>query len=128
MRENIFLEEIIQELGTIENENIGGRQVVEYAGITTTLSAVISSATTSDIQIQDISTLDINIGDYLLIDKENGNEIPIGSEPYFSNNKKYFACGLLNCYGGNSGEFQIFDVKENGKVKYGMIWLLLTHN
>ena len=56
-------------------------------------------------------------GDYLLIDKENGNEIPIGSEPYFSNNKKYFVCGFLNCYGGNSGEFQIFDVKENGKVK-----------
>jgi hypothetical protein len=55
---------------TIENENIGGRQVVEYAGITTTLSAVISSATTSDIEIQDISTLDINIGDYLLIDDE----------------------------------------------------------
>ena len=55
---------------TIENENIGGRQVVEYAGITTTLSAVISSATTSDIQIQDISTLDINIGDYLLINEE----------------------------------------------------------
>jgi hypothetical protein len=55
---------------TIENENIGGRQVVEYAGITTTLSAVISSATTSDIEIQDIATLDINIGDYLLIDDE----------------------------------------------------------
>jgi hypothetical protein len=55
---------------TIENENIGGRQIVEYAGITTTLSAVISSATTTDIEIQDISTLDINIGDYLLIDDE----------------------------------------------------------
>ena len=56
-------------------------------------------------------------GDYLLIDKENGNEIPIGSEPFFSNNKKHFACGFMNCYVGNSGEFQIFDVKENGKVK-----------
>jgi hypothetical protein len=55
---------------TIENENLGGRQVIEYAGITTTLSAVISSATTSDIEIQDISTLDINIGDYLLINDE----------------------------------------------------------
>jgi hypothetical protein len=55
---------------TIENENIGGRQVVEYAGITTTLSAVISSATTTDIEIQDISNLDINIGDYLIIDEE----------------------------------------------------------
>jgi len=55
---------------TIENENIGGRQVVSYAGITTTLSAVISSATTTDIEIQDIAALDINIGDYLLIDDE----------------------------------------------------------
>jgi hypothetical protein len=55
---------------TIENENLGGRQVIEYAGITTTLSAVISSSTTSDIEIQDIATLDINIGDYLLINDE----------------------------------------------------------
>ena len=55
---------------TIENENIGGRQIVEYAGITTTLSAVISSATASDIEIQDINTLDITIGDYLLIGDE----------------------------------------------------------
>jgi hypothetical protein len=42
---------------TIENENIGGRQVVEYAGITTTLSAVISNATTSSIELQDILLL-----------------------------------------------------------------------
>ena len=55
---------------TIENENIGGRQVVEYAGITTTLSGVISSATTQNINIQNITTIDINIGDYLLIDDE----------------------------------------------------------
>jgi hypothetical protein len=55
---------------TIENENIGGRQVVEYAGITTTLSAVISNSTTTSIQLQDISTLDVNIGDYLIIDDE----------------------------------------------------------
>jgi len=55
---------------TIENENIGGRQVVEYAGITTTLSAVISSATATNIELQNISTLDVNIGDYLLIDDE----------------------------------------------------------
>ncbi len=55
---------------TIENENIGGRQVIEYAGITTTLSAVISNSTTTSIELQNISTLDVNIGDYLIIDDE----------------------------------------------------------
>jgi len=55
---------------TIENENISGRQVVEYAGITTTLSAVISNATTTNIELQNITSLDVNIGDYLIIDDE----------------------------------------------------------
>jgi len=53
-----------------ENENLGGRQVVEYAGITTTLSANILSATTTNIEISNIANLDIKIGDYLLIDEE----------------------------------------------------------
>ena len=52
------------------NENIGGRQVTEYAGITTTLSATISSATTTDISITDIADTDINIGDFLYVDNE----------------------------------------------------------
>jgi hypothetical protein len=52
------------------NENIGGRQVTEYAGITTTLSATISSATTTDISITDIANTDINIGDFLYVDDE----------------------------------------------------------
>ena len=52
------------------NENIGGRQVTEYAGITTTLSAAISSATTTDISITDIADTDINIGDFLYVDNE----------------------------------------------------------
>ena len=52
------------------NENIGGRQVTEYAGITTTLSATISSATTTDISITDIADSDINIGDFLYVDNE----------------------------------------------------------
>ncbi len=55
---------------TVENENIGGRQVAEYAGITTTLSADILTASTQSIEISGIANLDINIGDYLLIDEE----------------------------------------------------------
>ena len=55
---------------TVENENIGGRQVAEYAGITTTLSADILTASTQSIEISGITNLDINIGDYLLIDEE----------------------------------------------------------
>jgi len=55
---------------SLENENIGGRQNIEYAGITTTLSATVATATTPNIEIADIEKLDINIGDYLLIEEE----------------------------------------------------------
>jgi hypothetical protein len=56
---------------TPENENLSGRQVYPYAGITTTLSAQISNTNTDQIEITNIQDLDINIGDYLSI----GNEI-----------------------------------------------------
>jgi len=55
---------------TVENENLGGRQILEYAGITTTISAAISDAVTTSIQITGLSNLDINIGDYLSVDEE----------------------------------------------------------
>ena len=55
---------------TVENENLGGRQVVEYDGITTTLDAAIASATTTDVTLTNVATLDFRIGDYLLIDDE----------------------------------------------------------
>jgi hypothetical protein len=55
---------------TLEDENLSGRQVTNYAGITTTLSAVISTPTTTNIEIQNISNLDIKIGDYLEIGSE----------------------------------------------------------
>jgi len=55
---------------TAANENLGGRQVTEYAGITTTLSADILTESTQSIEIAGITNLDINIGDYLLIDEE----------------------------------------------------------
>ena len=55
---------------SIENENLGGRQVVQYAGITTTLSAAILTASTTSIQITNIENTDIKLGDYLKIDNE----------------------------------------------------------
>ena len=55
---------------TVESENLGGRQVVEYDNVTTTLAASIDSATTDEVSISSIATLDLRIGDYLLIDDE----------------------------------------------------------
>ena len=55
---------------TREDENLNGRMVTNYAGITTTLSALIPDAITDQINIQGIGNLDINIGDYLQIDDE----------------------------------------------------------
>jgi len=55
---------------TKEDENLNGRMITNYAGITTTLSGVIADATTDQINIQGIGNLDINIGDYLQIDDE----------------------------------------------------------
>ena len=52
-----------------ENENFG-RQKTTYAGITTTISSSILTASTSNIDITNISNVDINIGDYLLIGEE----------------------------------------------------------
>ena len=54
----------------VENENLSGRQQTTYAGITTTISASIVSASTTDVDILNVTDTDINIGDYLLIDEE----------------------------------------------------------
>ena len=54
----------------VDNENIGGRQKYQYAGITTTLSAEVLTASTTNIDILNIETTNIKIGDYLLIDEE----------------------------------------------------------
>ena len=51
-------------------ENLGGRSITEYAGITTTISSDILDASTSTIDITGIETLDLKIGDYLKIDNE----------------------------------------------------------
>jgi len=55
---------------SVDNENLAGRQVSEYAGITTTLSAAIATKSTESISITGIDNLDINIGDYLEIGSE----------------------------------------------------------
>ena len=55
---------------TVDNESLNGRMVPIYAGITTTLSALIPDAIIDEVNIQGISDLDINIGDYFAIDDE----------------------------------------------------------
>ena len=55
---------------TVENENIAGRMIPTYAGITTTISSTVSNASTDQIFIQSLSDLDILIGDYLQIGGE----------------------------------------------------------
>jgi len=55
---------------TIDNENLNGRMVANYAGITTTLSATISSPSDENISLSGIAQLDVNIGDYLAIEDE----------------------------------------------------------
>ena len=66
---------------TIENENLNGRMVPTYAGITTTLSTNISNASTSIINIQNADNLDLKIGDYLIVNSElmRIKENPTGS-------------------------------------------------
>jgi hypothetical protein len=55
---------------TRENENLNGRMVPTYAGITTTLSALVPDAVIDEINLLNVQNLDINIGDYLVIDDE----------------------------------------------------------
>jgi hypothetical protein len=53
-----------------DNENLGGRLVVPYAGITTTLSAAITSEVATTISISNVTDYNFQIGDYLQIDDE----------------------------------------------------------
>jgi hypothetical protein len=55
---------------TRENENLNGRMIPTYAGITTTLSALIPDAVIDEINLLNVENLDLNIGDYLVIDDE----------------------------------------------------------
>ncbi len=55
---------------TVDNENLSGRMVSNYAGITTTLSSTVSTPSDENISLAGIANLDINIGDYLSINDE----------------------------------------------------------
>ena len=55
---------------TAENENLAGRMIPTYAGITTTVSSAIANASTDQVFITNISDLDILIGDYLQVNGE----------------------------------------------------------
>ena len=55
---------------TADNENLNGRMIPTYAGITTTLSAAVINATTDEMNITNIDELDIRIGDFLSINDE----------------------------------------------------------
>ena len=52
---------------------------------------------------------------FLLVDKENGAKITLLSEPIFSDNNKYMACGNSTC-AGDGGGLNIYEVKNNGKI------------
>ena len=55
---------------TLENEQLNGRMVPQYAGITTTLASGISDATATTISLTNVANLGLRIGDYLTIDDE----------------------------------------------------------
>ena len=55
---------------TVENENLAGRMIPTYAGITTTVSSAIANASTDQVYITNIGDLDILIGDYLQVGGE----------------------------------------------------------
>ena len=80
----IYREGITSNEGVItnENENISGRMVPVYAGITTALSALIPGPTDTTIN-DNAANIDINVGDYLSIDDEivRVKEQPSGTTP-----------------------------------------------
>ena len=55
---------------TTEDENLAGRMIPTYAGITTTVSSAIANASTDQVYITNIGDLDILIGDYLQVGGE----------------------------------------------------------
>jgi hypothetical protein len=52
------------------DENLGGRFVPTYAGITTTISAVINNANATTIEISNVENFNFQVGDFLLVDEE----------------------------------------------------------
>ena len=55
---------------TEDNENLNGRMIPTYAGITTTLSTEIPSASTGYMNLTNNGRLNVLIGDYFMVDNE----------------------------------------------------------
>jgi len=55
---------------TVDDENLNGRMIPSYAGITTTLAAAVTNTTTETISLDGRTSLDIRNGDYFTIDDE----------------------------------------------------------
>ena len=55
---------------TVDDENLNGRMIPSYAGITTTLAAAVTNTTTETVALNGRSSLDIINGDYFTIDDE----------------------------------------------------------
>ena len=56
---------------TSENENIGGRLVAEYGGVTSVLTSQLQlSSSTSQLHIQNAQILGLKVGDYLQVNNE----------------------------------------------------------
>ena len=53
-----------------DNENLNGRMIPTYSGITTTISSAVINSTTDEINITQINNVDLKIGDFLLLDDE----------------------------------------------------------
>ena len=65
---------------TINDENLGGRMVSFYAGISTVLSADITNTSNTSISIPNYSTSGLNLGDYIQVNSEImriSDEVPL---------------------------------------------------
>ena len=87
---------------SVDNENISGRLISEYAGITTTISA---SITNSDaiISIPNVTSLNLEIGDYLTLNNEilrvrqtvNANPVSVFRGVYGTNAAPHVAGSVI---------------------------------
>ena len=65
---------------TINDENLGGRMVAFYAGISTILSADITNTSTTSISISNYSSSGLRLGDYIQVNSEImriSDEVPL---------------------------------------------------
>ncbi len=83
---------------TVDNENLNGRMIPQYAGITTTISAEIANSTIDQVNFAGVTDLDVNIGDYFMVDDEIvriKTTTTCGQAPTTASNPAYVFRGVL---------------------------------